>query len=253
LKKYLGALVLCLTLPATSYADLITFDFTGRLIVAAQDDSILENEGSTYTPIDATLTFDTASGIGGSSDLSIDMIDFFGAPATFHDITMQQSGANLITGQVLIDWNSNIDMPLHIEWEATGLFTAINYGLQPGDVLSGTDLYHDANGDGIQNANEPTILDINSATPYSSTLEDIYWGGLGINPDPQGPSPLAATSNSLGLQEGTPFDGIRGFFDIGSGDSMHVTSISSVPVPAAVWLFGSGLLGLVGMARRKKA
>ena len=26
-----------------------------------------------------------------------------------------------------------------------------------------------------------------------------------------------------------------------------------VPVPAAMWLFGSGLLGLVGMARRKKA
>jgi len=26
-----------------------------------------------------------------------------------------------------------------------------------------------------------------------------------------------------------------------------------VPVPAAVWLFGSGLLGLVGIARRKKA
>ena len=28
---------------------------------------------------------------------------------------------------------------------------------------------------------------------------------------------------------------------------------SPVPIPAAVWLFGSGLLGLVGMARRKKA
>ena len=27
----------------------------------------------------------------------------------------------------------------------------------------------------------------------------------------------------------------------------------AVPVPAAVWLFGSGLLGLIGMARRKKA
>ena len=26
-----------------------------------------------------------------------------------------------------------------------------------------------------------------------------------------------------------------------------------VPVPAAVWLFGSGLLGLIGIARRKKA
>ena len=30
-------------------------------------------------------------------------------------------------------------------------------------------------------------------------------------------------------------------------------SVSAVPVPAAVWLFGSGLLGLVGVARRKKA
>lgn len=29
--------------------------------------------------------------------------------------------------------------------------------------------------------------------------------------------------------------------------------VSAVPIPAAVWFFGSGLLGLAGMARRKKA
>jgi hypothetical protein len=29
--------------------------------------------------------------------------------------------------------------------------------------------------------------------------------------------------------------------------------VSAIPVPAAVWLFGSGLLGLIGMARRKRA
>jgi hypothetical protein len=29
-------------------------------------------------------------------------------------------------------------------------------------------------------------------------------------------------------------------------------TVSAVPVPAAVWLFGSGLLGLIGVARRKK-
>jgi len=34
--------------------------------------------------------------------------------------------------------------------------------------------------------------------------------------------------------------------------SATISSISTVPVPAAVWLFGSGLIGLVGMARRKK-
>ena len=32
-----------------------------------------------------------------------------------------------------------------------------------------------------------------------------------------------------------------------------VVNAAPVPVPAAVWLFGSGLLGLVGVARRKKS
>lgn len=31
-----------------------------------------------------------------------------------------------------------------------------------------------------------------------------------------------------------------------------VAAINAVPVPAAVWLFGSGLIGLVGIARRKR-
>ena len=35
------------------------------------------------------------------------------------------------------------------------------------------------------------------------------------------------------------------------GDAFTV-GVSAVPAPAAVWLFGSGLLGLIGMARRKK-
>jgi len=31
---------------------------------------------------------------------------------------------------------------------------------------------------------------------------------------------------------------------------INITSVSAVPVPAAAWLFGSGLLGLIGVARR---
>ena len=39
-----------------------------------------------------------------------------------------------------------------------------------------------------------------------------------------------------------------------TGSNIAVTTeFSTVPVPAAIWLFGSGLLGLVGVARRKKA
>lgn len=33
--------------------------------------------------------------------------------------------------------------------------------------------------------------------------------------------------------------------------SAGVWSVSAVPVPSAVWLFGSGLIGLIGLARRK--
>ena len=32
-----------------------------------------------------------------------------------------------------------------------------------------------------------------------------------------------------------------------------MADVNAVPIPAAVWLFGSGLLGLIGVARRKKA
>ena len=39
----------------------------------------------------------------------------------------------------------------------------------------------------------------------------------------------------------------------GSGFGIDDLVIHAVPIPAAAWLFGSGLLGLIGVARRKKA
>ena len=50
---------------------------------------------------------------------------------------------------------------------------------------------------------------------------------------------VGAAANGLG-------NGERSTIDI-------VANLSMVPLPPALWLFGTGLLGLVGMARKKKA
>ena len=50
---------------------------------------------------------------------------------------------------------------------------------------------------------------------------------------------LGPITTSLYTKEDTSFYG------------SHLVKIASVPTPAAVWLFGSGLLGLIGAARRK--
>ena len=47
--------------------------------------------------------------------------------------------------------------------------------------------------------------------------------------------------------------GISAFLNSSADNNHGHWLVSTVPIPAAVWLFGSGLLGLVGVARRKKS
>lgn len=65
---------------------------------------------------------------------------------------------------------------------------------------------------------------------------------------PPGLSPFSPYCNLMNL------DGqFRLVFASSQGDRTligNLTSLSAVPVPAAVWLFGSGVIGLIGFARR---
>jgi hypothetical protein len=46
-------------------------------------------------------------------------------------------------------------------------------------------------------------------------------------------------------------NGLQGIGDESWGLDNVMVQVTPVPLPAAVWLFGSGLLGLISFARRK--
>jgi hypothetical protein len=72
--------------------------------------------------------------------------------------------------------------------------------------------------------------------PNGTQLEDRFW--IGTGPDAQGFDKYIADNIVV--------------WDFAKTDFSHRFRENPVPIPAAVWLFGSGLLGLIGISRRKK-
>lgn len=90
---------------------------------------------------------------------------------------------------------------------------------------------------------------------YSNADDDLYNSGYPILEFTGAPLP----DLNFSYFGATTFSSALGYFDAEDGSLNLVSGIwtdynaTVVPVPAAVWLFGSGLLGLVGIARRKSA
>lgn len=88
-----------------------------------------------------------------------------------------------------------------------------------------------------------------SGKTHSYTYGLYSWG------EPSTLRAMGAYSNTDGL---TNIQGIEFYQAYTSsftadGHGTYLVRTSIVPIPSAVWLFGSGLIGLIGIARRKKA
>ena len=104
---------------------------------------------------------------------------------------------------------------------------------------------------------------------YGSRIQIDFTSGFGLSGDSVNSTWVPEYFSSQYYLNGTPFTStsVPAVFDVSDpwysylrfnvDDSVaytfNTTSISAVPVPPAIWLFGSGLLGLIGMAKRRVA
>ncbi len=146
--------------------------------------------------------------------------------------------------------------------QSTTLFNYLPWTASSGTLISGPGDYALDTTSGIVSSAAPdtvgTADGIMHFTIGSSQIGgkiDFAWGtttGIRVvnvwNINADG-SLTTAVTGAPGMENG-PFPGFNAVFNL---TSPGLITPSAVPVPAAVWLFGSGLLGLVGVARRKKA
>ncbi len=127
---------------------------------------------------------------------------------------------------------SGVPLNTVLEWECTGCdghyIEADTESLPDDDILDFEGIYAVGSG-----SHDPGTLE--PGTSYESEVELIT---------------KTFVEDALDL-------GVNGLVDLSLGRAVvdtHIYSTASVvPVPAAVWLFGSGLVGLIGYSKRKKA
>ncbi|MEE9494777.1 MAG: VPLPA-CTERM sorting domain-containing protein [Gammaproteobacteria bacterium] len=82
---------------------------------------------------------------------------------------------------------------------------------------------------------------LDNSGPFSNFKSSFYWTGT----QPGGGEVAWLFSTLAGNQNNTLKDNIHYAWAVHTGDVL-----ATVPVPAAAWLFASGLLGLVGVSKR---
>lgn len=255
-----AAVVTALTGAAAAPAQAAILDMTydGLFTMLTSAGSVLQNTSYPYygdttwgygkrTQISGTMQFNTDTGYGTGTVAPFAFYD--GGNAVASGIEFQSIGGNLMIGNMNFAWNGS-DIATQIVLDGSGLFNAMGaYGLPPvGMTLDQAACIGDA-------------ATLQCATPASNATKTTL--PIGVVPiatssfNVDGATGVGTTLGQLSLGTddgigGTPMDNGPFEFFNANFDMTSITIVNPVPVPAAVWLFGSGLLGLVGVARRRK-
>ncbi len=153
---------------------------------------------------------------------------------------------------------SGYDTDGHMTWQvandwAAGLTVGGVSGWRLADTLASCDTQSSGGGsncigselgDLFYNALGNTAGSLTSTGPFSNIKSFVYWSATEYAPN---------TINAWRFNMSNGFQTNSNKNDSFIGWAVQSGDVSAVPVPAAAWLFGSGLLGLVGVARRKNA
>jgi len=137
------------------------------------------------------------------------------------------------------------------------------YGLQDGSTITASGVFDDA---AISSSSHTVYFDQASGNTMSisagtlllnQTQDDFYAaGGPRLEFDSVGNltglsfSSLPFSSGALSFYiEDPDFNAATGVWN---ANTLSMTPATPVPVPAAVWLLGSGVMGLAGVARRRR-
>ena len=174
------------------------------------------------------------------------VVTFWGYAAWGYDTTLSFNPSTSTVGigdQIGLDINvsglEDVDLgsfDLNLNYEDTFLsFDSYVLGNGLGVIPDDADDWSPGDlGGGVINLAELSWLPDLISQPDAFSLATIFFTGSSV-----GASSLSFSDVDLGDEWGDPIDA-----------SLETGSVNVVPVPAAVWLFGSGLIGLLGFRRK---